>query len=328
MAVLVRVAIAAAGFGFALWGALALWFAGPGPAPVRAALAALALAAAAIAATRRSTAVAAVGVAAVIVALLLWWSTLRASGARDWTPDVARTPTVEFDGDRFTVRNVRDFRYRSETDFDERWEDRTYDLSRVRSLDLFLSYWGSPHIAHAILSWGFDDGRQLAVSIETRKERGETYSALAGFFRRFELVYVAADERDLIGLRASHRGEQVYLYRLRPRRPGMERQLLRTYLDAMNELAANPAWYNALETNCTTTVRLNVIHAGGEFPLDWRLLANGHLPELLYERGVVDRSIPAAELRERSRVDLRAKAAADAPDFSARLREPELASAR
>ena len=328
MALLARVVIAAAGIGFALWGALALWFAGPGPAPVRAALAALALAAAGIAATRRSVATSALGVAAVIAALLLWWSSLRPSGTRDWTPDVARAPTVEFHGDRFTVHDVRDFRYRSETDFDELWEDRTYDLSRVRSLDLFLSYWGSPHIAHTILSWGFDDGRQLAVSIETRKERGETYSALAGFFRRFELVYVAADERDLIGLRASHRGEQVYLYQLRPRRPGMERELLRTYLEAMNELAANPAWYNALETNCTTTIRLNVLQAGGEWPFDWRLLANGHLPELLYERGVVDRSVPSAQLRERSRVDLRAKAAAEAPDFSARLRAPELASAR
>jgi hypothetical protein len=319
---LARVLLSLGGAGFALWGALALWFTGPGPAPLRAALGALVLAAAGWGLARRSLGAAALALAALAALLLGWWSTLRPSGERDWTPDVARAPTAEIAGDQVTVRNVRDFRYRSETDFDARWEDRTYDLSRVRSLDLFLSYWGSPHIAHTILSWGFDDGRHLAISIETRKERGESYSALAGFFRRYELVYVAADERDLIALRTNHRGEDVYLYRLRPRRPEGARELLQAYLQAMNELAARPAWYNALATNCTTTIRLNVLHAGGELPVDWRLLANGHLPELLYERGVVDTSLPVAELRAHSAIGARARAAGDGPDFSARLRVP------
>lgn len=303
------------------WGALALWVAGPGQAPLRGALATLVVAAAAWAALLAPARRAAVALAGLAALLLAWWSSLTPSGSRDWTPDVARTPTAEVAGDLVTVRNVRSFRYASETEFEERWEERRYDLSRLRTLDLFLSTWGSPHIAHTILSWGFDDGQQLAISIETRKEKGEVYSAVAGFFRRYELVYVAGDERDLVGLRARHRGERVHLYRLRPHRTDLPRALLEAYLAAMNEVAAHPAWYNALVTNCTTTIRLHVIHAGGRLPLDWRLLLNGHLPELLYEGGALEGSGPFEALTARSRVDGRAAAADGAADFSARLRE-------
>ena len=152
------------------------------------------------------------GLFAVVVA---WWLAIEPSNQRVWLADVERPPTATIDGDFLTIRNVRNFDYRSDGDFDERWEERTYDLSRVRGMDMFLSYWGSPWIAHTIASWEFDDGQHLAISIETRKERGEAYSAVLGFFRQFELYYVIADERDVVGVRTNHRGEQVYLYRLR-----------------------------------------------------------------------------------------------------------------
>jgi hypothetical protein len=321
METVARAALWLTGVVLAGWGALALGFAGPGPAPLRTALAALPLAAAGWALRRRSARAAAVGLAALAAALLAWWSTLTPSGSRDWAPDVARAPTAEIRGDLVTVRGVRSFRYATATEFEERWEDRRYDLSRLRTLDLFLSHWGSPDIAHTILSWGFDDGQHLAVSIETRKEKGESYSAVRGFFRQFELYYVVADERDLVGLRTNHRGEEVYLYRLRPRRPEGPRKLLESYLAGMNHVAAHPTWYNALVTNCTTTIRLHVLHAGGRLPLDWRLLLNGHLPEMLYEAGVLDATLPFEALRARSRIDPRV-AAGDGPDFSARIRAP------
>jgi Domain of unknown function (DUF4105) len=114
-----------------------------------------------------------------------------------------------------TIQNVRNFKYRSESSYAQRWETRTYNLDQVRSVDLFLSFWGPTQIAHTIASWGFDDGQYLAISIETRKKRGESYSALRGFFRQYELYYVVADERDLVGLRTTYRGEQVYLYSVR-----------------------------------------------------------------------------------------------------------------
>ena len=154
-------------------------------------------------------------------------------------------------------------------------------------MDLFLSFWGPTQIAHTIVSWEFDDGQHLAISIETRKEKGESYSALRGFFRQYELYYVVADERDLVGLRTNYRGEQVYLYRIRVPR-SQARALLVDYLDEVNQLADHPQWYNALTQNCTTTIRGHAQNIGAGGRLDWRLLANGHLDQLLYERGQID----------------------------------------
>jgi hypothetical protein len=248
-----------------------------------------------------------------------WRFSLRPSNTRDWQPDVARVPTAAIQGDRVTVKNVRNFRYRSETDFDERWEERRLDLARLDGLDIFFSYWGEPLIAHTIMSWSFADGQHLAISVETRKTKDQEYSTLAGFFRQYELIYVAADERDVIRLRTNIRGEDVYLYRLRTTQRAAKILLL-DYCHAMNALARKPRWYNALLTNCTTAIRQRVIHAGGKMPLSWKLIANAYLPELLYERGSLDTSRPFAELKARSRISDRARAAGAAEDFSARIR--------
>ena len=248
-----------------------------------------------------------------------WRFSLRPSNARDWQPDVARVATAEIQGDRVTVRNVRNFRYRSETDFDERWEERRLDLTGLDGLDIFFSYWGAPLIAHTIMSWSFADGQHLAISIETRKTKDQEYSTVAGFFRQYELIYVAADERDVIELRTNFRGEDVYLYRLRTTQRAAKILLL-DYLDEVNALAREPRWYNALLTNCTTAIRQRVIHSGGKMPLSWRLLANGYLPELLYERGSIDTTRTFPELKAMSRISDRARAAGSAEDFSARIR--------
>ena len=255
-----------------------------------------------------------------IVAIALWWSSIPPSNSRDWTPDVARTARATFDGSHVTIQNVRNFNYRSENDYDQRWETRTYDLDRIQGLDLFISFWGPTEIAHTIVSWDFDDGQHLAISIETRKEKGESYSALRGFFRQYELYYVVADERDLVGLRTNHRGEQVYLYRIRVP-PAQARALLVDYLDEVNSLADHPEWYNALTQNCTTTIRGHTQHIGAAGSFDWRMLVNGHLDELLYERGQIDTSLPFAEIKVRSDITDKAKAADDSPDFSAKIRQ-------
>jgi hypothetical protein len=219
-----------------------------------------------------------------------------------------------------TIENVRNFKYRSESDFDQRWETRTYNLDRIRGVDLFLSFWGPTQIAHTIASWEFDDGQHLAISIETRKERGESYSALRGFFHQYELYYVVADERDLVGLRTNYREEQVFLYRIRL--PASQaRALLFDYLYEINRLAKYPQWYNALTQNCTTTIRGHAQNVGVGGRLDWRLLANGRLDQLLYERGQIDTELPFAELRVRSNITERAKLAGNSPDFSARVRD-------
>lgn len=255
-----------------------------------------------------------------VVAVAIWWTSISPSNTRDWTPDVARTARATFDASRVTIQNVRNFNYRSEFDYDQHWETRTYDLNHIRGADLFLSFWGPTQIAHSIVSWDFGDSQHLAVSIETRKEKGESYSALRSFFRQYELYYVVADERDLVGLRTNYRCEQVYLYRLNI--PSVQaRALLVDYLDEVNSLADNPEWYNALTQNCTTTIRGHVQNIGAGGRLNWRLLANGHLDQLLYERGQIDTSLPFPDLKKRSNITAKAKAADRSPDFSALIRQ-------
>jgi Domain of unknown function (DUF4105) len=303
------------------WGTLALWFDGPQSRVLAGTLAAgLALISILIATILRPF-IRGLAIALMpLVVVALWWTSIAPSNTRDWTPDVARTARATFDGGRVTIENVRNFKYRSESDYDQRWETRTFDLDRIRGVDLFLSFWGPTQIAHTIASWEFDDGQHLAISIETRKEKGESYSAIRGFFRQYELYYVVADERDLIGLRTNYRGEQVYLYRIRV--PAAEaRALLVDYLGEINRLVEHPRWYNALTQNCTTAIRGHAQNIGAGGRLDWRLLANGHLDQLLYERGQLDTDIPFDQLRNRSNITEKAKAADDSPDFSARIRQ-------
>jgi len=192
-----------------LWGAMALWFDGPESRVLAGAMVggfALVsiLFVAVVQPFLRGLAVTLLPVAAVA----LWGASIPPSNSRDWAPDVARTARAIFEGSHVTIENVRNFKYRSESDYDQRWETRTYNLDGIRGVDLFLSVWGPTHIAHTIASWEFDDGQDLAISIETRKEKGESYSALRGFFHQYELYYVVADERDLIGLRTNYRGSR------------------------------------------------------------------------------------------------------------------------
>ena len=305
----------------ALWGAAAIWVDGPASRSLAGLLVAAFLVSVTVVLARvRPLVHACLWALAVGAAVGCWWSAIPPRNDRDWQPDVARTPTAERQGSVVTVRDVRDFDYRTETDFTERWEERRYDLDRVVGLDLFVIYWGPTLYAHTILSWGFEDSAPLAASIETRKEKGESYSALLGFFRQFELVYVLADERDVVRLRTNHRGEQVFLYRLTTSREGA-RALLAQYLDEANALAREPAWYNAFTDNCTTAIWRNVRALSPDSPFDWRLLANGYLDQLAYERGLVDTSLPFAELRERSDITDRAKACGPQDDFSRCIRE-------
>ncbi len=303
------------------WGVLALWFDGPQSRVLAATMAAgLLVVSILLAACVRPFLKGLVIALLPVGAVALWWTSIPASNTRDWTPDVARTARATFDGSRVTIQNLRNFKYRSDSDYDQRWETRTYNLDRIRGVDLFLSFWGPTQIAHTIVSWDFDDGQHLAISIETRKQKGQSYSALRGFFRQYELYYVVADERDLVELRTNYRGEQVYLYRIRA--PASQaRALLVDYLEEVNRLADHPRWYNALTQNCTTTIRGHAQNVGAGGRIDWRLLANGHLDQLLYERGQLDTDISFDQLRSRSDVTARAKAADDSPDFSARIRQ-------
>lgn len=314
-----RVAFTLAGVPMGVWGAAALWFDGPAWRPLAAVLAA-AFAVAVIALANRPDLRGPIRAGILSAVVVLWWLSIPPSNDRDWQPDVARPATATFEGDLVTIRNVRNFRYRTETDYTPVWETRTYDLRNVVGLDLFLSNWGSPYIAHTIMSWEFADAPPLAVSIEVRKERGESYAPVRSFFRTFELYYVVADERDVVRLRTTFRGERVRLYRLAVA-PEVARRLLVSYLRTVDHLAREPRWYNALTHNCTTGIRLHVLETGVAQPWDWRILVNERIDEMMYERGTIATDRPLPELRAASDVTARGEAAGDAEDFSARIRD-------
>jgi hypothetical protein len=235
---------------------------------------------------------------------------------------VAVLPYAEIDGDDITVHNIRNCDYRTETDYTVHYYDKNFDLSKLRSFDLFLSDWGLKTIVHTLVSFGFEDGSYLCISIETRKEVGEEYSSIKGFFRQYELIYVVADERDLVRLRTNYRqGETVYLYRLKGDSLEAARQIFLDYFRYINKLKETPEWYNALTGNCTTQIRGHTRPYAGKVWWDWRILANGYIDELAYELEVLDTSIPFSELKQRSIINEKAKAADKDPAFSARIRE-------
>jgi hypothetical protein len=252
--------------------------------------------------------------------VLLWWLTLEPSNDRPWQADVSETAWAEINSDTVTVHNVRNCEYRTETDFTPRWETRTVRLSQITGIDLAINYWGSPWIAHPIVSFQFADALPLCFSIETRKTIGESYSALRGLYRQYTLIYVVADERDCIRLRTNYRGEDVYLYHTLAS-PAQARGRFLEYINSINELRDHPRWYNAITHNCTTSIRTQRA-AKQRTPWDWRILLNGKADELLYERhAIATGRLPFAELKQRSLINNRARAADQDPDFSRLIRE-------
>ena len=257
-------------------------------------------------------------------AALAWYFSLAPSNERDWLPENARLTSATVEGDVVTVRNIRNFSYRTETDFTPAYYDKRFDLRQLEGVDLASVYWMGPHIAHVFLSFQFAGGDHLAISIEARKEKGEGYSTLNGFFRQYELYYVVADERDVIGLRTNYRAnppEYVHVYRL-DGRLDEGRRLFMAYIDQINAVAAKPAFYNSLTTNCTTTIWLHNRVNPGHVPFSWKILASGHVPEYLHEQGrLAGRDRSFADLQQQALVNGRAQAAGMAPDFSRRIRD-------
>ena len=253
--------------------------------------------------------------------VLAWWLSLRPSNERRWQPDVAKRAWAEIEGDRVTIHNLRNCDYRTETDYTPRWETRTFDLRKLRGVDVFLTYWGSPWIAHPIVSFDFGDGNYVPISIEVRKQVGESYSAVRGFFRQYELIYIVSDERDVVRLRSNYRtGEDVYLFHTKAS-PDQARSLFLEYLERVNRMRDHPEWYNAITNNCTTNITVHAAAARDALPRwDWRILLNGRSDQMLYERGDLAGDLPYPELKQKALINPAARAANDDPDFSKRIR--------
>ena len=248
-----------------------------------------------------------------------WWISISPSHDREWRPEVAVMPRAFIDGDRVRITGVRNFDYVNRNDFTVRWEEREVLLSHLAALDFYVSYFSEGPVGHTFLSFIFDNAPPLSISIETRPEVGEGFAPIASLFKQFELIYVVGDERDLVGVRANHRREPVYLYHLNASADDARRLLL-VYLGRINELADQPEFYHLLANSCTINIVRYANAAGRAGRFDIRHLFNGLVDSYLYHSGRVDTTLPFADLRRRSLINAAAQAADRSPDFSQRIR--------
>jgi Domain of unknown function (DUF4105) len=307
----------------AIWGCFALWYQVPGGRALKTLGVALWLAfSLAILWTlwHGRLALGICGFAVAFGALLLWWRQLMPSNDRIWADDVAQMTTGTVVADRVTLHNVRNFNWRSATDYTQRWETRQYDLERLESVDMILSYWASRAIAHVLISFGFNDGEHVVFSVEIRPQKNEGFSEIGGFFKEFELSIIAADERDVVRVRTNVRGEDDYLYRIRIPASAM-RSLFLAYIAQANDLVRTPRFYNTITVNCTTLVYHMVKHIVGYLPIDYRLLFSGYLPGYVYSVGGLDTRYTLKQLRTFGRITERAKHADRSATFSADIRQ-------
>ncbi|MGW8185791.1 MAG: Lnb N-terminal periplasmic domain-containing protein [Desulfobacterales bacterium] len=262
------------------------------------------------------------GFLVVFAVIVTWWTTIPASNDRHWQREVTVLPFAEVRGDLVTVHNIRNLAYRTETDFDVRYYDKTFDLGQLDAVDLIAVYWMGDAIAHVMISFGFQEKDFLTFSIETRKEFGEDYSTLTGIFKQYELIYIVGDERDLIRVRTDFRNppEDVYLYRLKMPRENACKFFLE-YIRQINSMRNQPEWYNTLTTNCTTNVMRHVRAFAGRAKYNWKVLLSGYTPQYAYQLGALDTTIPFGELRKKSYINPKARVIGDDPEFSRKIRE-------
>jgi hypothetical protein len=257
--------------------------------------------------------------AGLFLCVLAWWISIRPSDERPWRPDVKVMPRAIIDGDRVRIKGVRDFDYRSRNDFTARYQEREVSISHLTSIDFFVSYFLVEPVAHTFLSFNFDNAPPICISIETRPEIGQSFAPVASLFKKFELIYIVADERDLVGVRTNFRAEDVYLYHIRTT-PDRARKLFRIYLDRINELASRPEFYHLLTNSCTVNIVRYARMVGKVSRFDFRYILNGFVDSYLYSLGLLDTDLPFRELRLRSKINDAAQAAGNSPDFSERIR--------
>jgi len=242
----------------------------------------------------------------IFILVLLWWFNIQPSNDRNWQTNVSKLSYASIKDNLVTIHDIRNFSYRSEFNYKPDYYDKTFNLDKLEGVDLFAVYWMGPAFAHLIMSFDFGENNHLAISVETRKEEGESYSTIKGFFRQYELMYVVADERDVIGLRTNYREnppEHVYRYRINAPKEYVKHLFL-GYIDKINNLYKKPVFYNSLLSNCTTSIWLQTrVVDPGHIPFSWKILLSGYVPEYLYESGRLNQQLSLAELKDQAYVN-------------------------
>ncbi|QIF01498.1 DUF4105 domain-containing protein [Roseimicrobium sp. ORNL1] len=257
--------------------------------------------------------------AVLFLGVLAWFISIRPSNDRIWRTDVAVVPRVIVNGDSVRFTGFRNFDYKSLEDFTVKYEEREVFLSHLTSVDLFISYWVEGPVGHTFLTFNFDNSPPVCISIETRPEEHESYDPIASMFKKYELIYVVGDERDLVRVRSNFRKEDVFLYKIRIPAAGA-RALFKVYIDRINELANKPEFYHLLSNSCTINIVRYANAAGREGGFHIGHLLNGLFDRYLFEAGFIDTNLPFPRLRARAHINARAQEANSAPDFSTRIR--------
>ena len=253
---------------------------------------------------------------------VIWWLNIQPSNERHWQTDVNKLAHASINGDLITVHNIRNFSYQSEFDYQPNYYDKTFDLNKLEAVDLIATYWMGPAIAHIFVSFDFGNDNHLTISIEARKEDNEGYSTIKGFFRQYELVYIVADERDVIGLRTHYRQappEDIYVYRTHAPKENVKRLFLE-YINNINALNENPSFYNTLLSNCTTVIWLHSKVNPNHLPFSWKILLSGYLPEYIHESGGFDQNLSFSELKKQAYINPLVNGQAISTDFSKAIR--------
>jgi hypothetical protein len=252
--------------------------------------------------------------------VLMWFHALKPKTEAVY-PANLQMAYADINGDYITLHNVRNCQYRTKDDYDVKYETRRYDLSKLESIDVMVNYWGMDAIAHTFLSFGFGDDNYLSVSVEIRPEVGEKYGMLDGLFKQYEIIYIWADERDLVRLRTNYNNENVYLYRLHNADQAAMQKIFMSMIKKTTKMYMQPEFYNTLIHSCTNTIGYHIVESG-VYDIPWwkRRILTGHIDERIYREGFLDTSIPFAELRNEALIDDRAKDADQDNDFSEKIR--------
>lgn len=255
-----------------------------------------------------------------VLSLLVWMAGHPPRHDRTWAMGQERLARVEFEGGHVRIQDFRSFRYRADGSVaDPAYETRTFRIDDLATVWLGISHFGRFGMAHTFMSFGFKDGRYLAISIEARREEGEGYNPLAGLFRKYDLIHVVGDERDIVGVRSHIRHEQVYLYRLELS-PWQAENLFVSMLTVVNDIYQSPRFYNTLADNCLT----GLLRYAESIPfwqqwVDYRLILPGFVDEVAYGLGILAGEGALEERQARARVQIDGYGVGD-DAFSARAR--------
>lgn len=256
-----------------------------------------------------------------LIVFIAWYITTEPSNTRDWSPDQATLPSADISGNSITVHNIRNFTYKSTSDYTANYYDKTFDLDKIATVDYIVEPFEGIGAAHTFLSFGFEDGSFVAISVEIRKEKGETFSVWKGVLKRYELMYVVADERDVIKLRSNYRKDPVYIYEVKTSKAKVQ-ALFVNMIEGINGLKEKPKFYNTLTNNCTIIIADHVNNiTPGKIPW-WNpsLIFPKNSDVLALKLGLIEAPDGIEKAREKYKVNDLAEKYADAPDFSQKIR--------